>query len=460
MSDPQSMHVWSDRADLLAHSLVGYAVERVRLPKEPTWGARPASELKDALSGSITPQGIGGHQALRIFRDVLTPACRPMDDPLNLAYVPTAPTLASILFDLVVSASSIFGGQWEAGAGAIAAENEALEWLADLAGFPAGAGGCFVSGGSAANLNALVVARHHALDRLGLRERPTRWRFAATEQVHASARAAGRVMDVDVIGVPSDDHGRMTGVALDETLDRTGADGVFAVVASAGTTNNGAVDRLDSIADVCRRRGLWLHVDGAYGAAGLCASSARDRFVGIEAADSFSVDPHKWLFGPYDSAALVYRDPELARVVHTQHGVYLDEVDRSEWNPSDYAFHLSRRARGLPLWFSLATYGTAAYEAAVERTLETARGFAATIAARSDFELLMEPDLSVVLFARPDWSDDDYRTWSRSRAAAGTALIVPTTWRGEMCFRVCIVNPKTELDQLLALLDDMAAWSG
>lgn len=450
------MHEWDEGADLLAHSILGYAIERVRLPKDPLWGARPAEELGAALADTITAEGIGGHEALRLFRDVLIPACRPMDDPLNLAYVPTAPTIAATLFDLVVSASCIFGGNWEAGAGAIAAENRALRWLADLAGFPPEAGGCFVSGGSAANLNALVTARHGALDRLGLSHRPSRWAFAATEEVHASARAAGRMMDVDVIDVPSDRHGRMTGSALTAVLDRS--QGVFAVVASAGTTNAGAVDDLAGVAAACAARGLWLHVDAAYGGAALCAPSARPRFEGIEWADSFSIDPHKWLFGTYDSAALIYRQPALAAAAHTQNADYLDEVDRGVWNPSDYAFHLSRRARGLPMWFSLATNGTDAYAHAVEQTLETARLFAAEVEKRDGFELLAEPDLSIVLFRRRGWTTDQYRWWARTRAVAGVALIVPTTWQDETCFRVCIVNPRTRFEALVPLLDDMERW--
>lgn len=456
MTDPTSMHAWSDEADLLTTSLVEYAVERVRLPKNPRWGARPSEELAAVLEPTIGPAGLGGEEALRLFREVLIPACRPMDDPLNLSYVPTAPTTAAILFDLVVSASSIFGGNWEAGAGAIAAENRALTWLAELAGFPPGSGGCFVSGGSAANLSALVTARHGAMRALTTAEHRHRWRFAATEEVHASARAAGRVMDVGVIEVPADHRGRMTGEALNAALTEAGLDGVFAVVASAGTTNTGAIDDLAGISEVCQRHGLWLHVDGAYGGAALCSPTARPRFDGIEAADSFSVDPHKWLFAPYDSAALLYRTPALAAEAHTQTGDYLDELDRTEWNPSDYAFHLSRRARGLPLWFSLATHGTDAYTAAMDKTLSTARHFAAEVAARPDFDLLLEPDLTVVVFRRHGWGQDDYRAWSRSRAESGTALIVPTSWQGEPCFRICVVNPLTEIEDLVILLDDMA----
>jgi glutamate/tyrosine decarboxylase-like PLP-dependent enzyme len=449
----EKMHTWDGSTDLFAHSVIGYAIERLRLPKDPQWGAHPASELAEKLEGAISPDGIGGFQALQLFRDELMPACRPMDDPMNLAYVPTAPSVAATMFDLVVSASSIFGGNWEAGAGAIAAENQAIRWLADLAGFPQSAGGVFVSGGSAANLSALVTAREVFRQR---HDRSDRCTVAATDEVHASVRAAAKVMDVDVLSVPTDAHGRLTGAALAAALDAHGG-GVFAVIATGGTTNAGAIDELDAIADVCAARDIWLHIDGAYGLAALCSDIARERFRGIERADSFGVDPHKWLFAPYDCAALVYRDPTPAAGTHAQHGAYLDAVNRGDWNPSDYAYHLSRRARGLPLWFSLATYGTRAYTDAVDASILTARAFADDVAARPGFRLLLEPQLSVVLFTVEGWTLPQYLEWSRSRARDGVALVVPTSWKGEPCLRICLVNPLTRLADLQALLDDLAA---
>ncbi len=448
-----AMHEWDDETNLFAHSVIGYAIERLKVPKDPQWGAHPADELARALAGTITSKGVGGIEALRVFRDVLLPACRPMDDPMNLAYVPTAPSIAATMFDLVVSASSIFAGNWEAGAGAIAAENKAIRWLADLAGFPATAGGVFVSGGSAANLSALATARDVYVSRHG---RPARATIAVTDEVHASVRAAARVMDIDVLSVPTDANGRFTGASLEAALLAHGGDGLFAVVATGGTTNSGTIDELDSIADVCTARGIWLHIDGAYGLAALCSDIARERFRGIERADSFGVDPHKWLFAPYDCAALVYRDPMPAAEAHAQHGAYLDAIDRGDWNPSDYAYHLSRRARGLPLWFSLATYGTAAYTTAVDASIRTARAFADDVAARQGFRLLVEPELSVVLFSVDGWTRDDYMAWSREKAKAGVALVVPTSWRDEACLRICLVNPRTDLADLQALLDDLA----
>jgi glutamate/tyrosine decarboxylase-like PLP-dependent enzyme len=446
------MHVWDEHTDLDAHSVIGYAVERLKVPKDPHWGAVPAQQLAAALDGVVCDTGIGAHRALQLFRDVLMPACRPMDDPMNLAYVPTAPSNAATLFDLVVSASSIFGGQWEAGAGAIAAENQAIAWLAGLAGYPSGAGGVFVSGGSAANLSALVTARSVHRARVG-RRGPVA--IAATSEVHASVRATANVMDVDIVSVPVDAHGRMTGDALRATLAATDRE-VFAIVATGGTTNAGAVDELDSVADVCDEHQLWLHVDGAYGLAALCAPSTRATFAGIERSHSFGIDPHKWLFAPYDCAALVYRDPAPAVIAHAQHGDYLATVDRTEWNPSDYAYHLSRRARGLPLWFSLATYGTRAYGQAIEDTLSTARAFASAVEASPVCELLIQPQLSVVLFARTGWDLDDYTAWSKRHSSEGDWLVVPTFWHGAPCLRVCAVNPRTTIAMLTPMLSSLA----
>jgi glutamate/tyrosine decarboxylase-like PLP-dependent enzyme len=276
--------------------------------------------------------------------------------------------------------------------------------------------------------------------------------------VHASVRASARVMDVEVVDVPADESGRMTGAHLAAALDAAPFT-VFAVVATGGTTNAGMIDELDGIADVCEQRDLWLHVDGAYGLAALCAPSVRAGFRGIERSDSFGLDPHKWLFAPYDCAAVIYRHPHTAALAHAQHGDYLEAIDRSEWNPSDYAYHLSRRARGLPLWFSLATYGTDAYRAAVERTIAVAHHFADAVRARDGFTLLLEPQLSVVLFSRDGWSFDQYAAWSRARAREGRYLVVPTRWRGEPCLRICVVNPRTEAAAVEAILDDLAGTS-
>ena len=213
------------------------------------------------------------------------------------------------------------------------------------------------------------------------------------------------------------------------------------------------------LADVAERLGVWFHVDGAYGGAGLAAPSVRARYTGIERADSYIVDPHKWLFAPFDCCALLYRNPAEAKRAHTQHAEYLDVLhggDDAEWNPSDYAHHLSRRARGLPLWFSLATHGTDAYRDAVEETLLVAHAGAALIAAAPHLELIMEPDLSVVLFRRVGWDAAQYQAWSDRLLDAGIAFVTPTGWQGETLLRICVVNPRTTVDDIALLVDSLA----
>ena len=468
--DGARMHRFDPAMEGLAQAVVQYALERIRMDPPPIDGPRTRAEL-DVFGPTVTPDGLGGMSALRLFCEHLAPASISQDHPKALAFVPAAPTEAAVLFDLVLGASSIFAGSWMEGAGAIWAENQALRWIADLAGLPETAGGVFVSGGTAGNLSALVTARDHAQRRVG-DVRPVRWYVAATGDVHSSVRSAARVMDIDVLPVASDALGRMTGPALRHALHEARERGigvgtapesadapkgvVFAVAATAGTTNAGIIDDLAGVAEVARSSTLWFHVDGAYGGAALAAPSGRPLFSGVEHADSFIVDPHKWLFAPYDACALLYRDPERARLAHTQHAGYLDFLQEADdWNPSDYAIHLTRRARGLPFWFSLATHGSHAYADAVETTMALTRDSARAVEARPELELVMEPQLSVVLFRRRGWDKERYDRWSERLLAAGTAFVVPSRWQGEPVLRMCFVNPRTTITDVESILDSL-----
>ena len=438
--------VWGDETDI-AWAAVNSAARRITRPADPKTTARPASELAAEVGPTITADGLGATEVLRIFEDVLAPATRAQDDPLNLAYIAAAPTVAARAFDATVSSFNIFAGTWEAGAGAIFAENEALGWLIELLGWPETAGGCFMSGGTIGNLSALVAARAYVRRQRG---HDAARAIVCTHDAHSSIVAAARVMDAEVILVEEDERGHLTGPAARAAIAEH--PGVFAVIASAGTTNGGIVDDIGDLAEICDELDVWLHIDGAYGGAGLAAPSVRWRYAGIERAHSFIVDPHKWLFAPYDCCALIYRDAALARGAHAQHAGYLDAIDREAWNPTDLAVHLSRRARGLPFWFSLAVHGTDRYVRAIEQTITTAREVAEGIRAMPTLELLLSPELSVIIFDRPGWTDEDYHRWSKRLAREGRILCVPTAWQGRTTLRLAFVNPATRAEQVLDIL--------
>ena len=450
----------------LASQALRYAIDRIRMDPPPLDSPIPYEQMLAEVGETITPSGIGGAEALRIYTEILAPTCISVDHPKFLSFVPGAPTEASIIFDMVVSAGSIYTGSWLEGAGAVFAENQALRWIADLAHFPESAGGVFVSGGTAGNLSALIAARHRWRERAQGRHDRTRGLMVASSGAHSSVKQAARAMDADIVVVPADAQGRLNRDALRNVitaLDPVDMDRLFAIVATSGTTNLGVVDDLAAVADVAGSHDVWFHVDGAYGGAALCAPSVRHLFAGIERADSFIVDPHKWLFGPYDSCALIYRNIHDGRRAHTQHAEYLDvlhgEQDESkpwlEMNPADVAHHLSRRARGLPLWFSLATHGSDAYTKAMEKTLDTTRFGADEIRRRPYLELLLEPDLSIIVFRRVGWTPEQYQKWSDTQLYGGQSFVVPSSWNGETVLRFCIVNPRTTNKHLVEILDSM-----
>ena len=212
------------------------------------------------------------------------------------------------------------------------------------------------------------------------------------------------------------------------------------------------IDDLKGAARAAHDRNIWFHVDGAYGLAGLCAPSVRPLFNGVEQCDSFIVDPHKWLFAPYDACALVYRNPDIARVTHTQHASYLESLHDGAWNPSDYAIQLTRRTRGLPFWFSLAAAGTDAYRDAVEESLTVAQSAADLIRAHPRLELLRQPELSIVAFTRTGWSKDDYQKWSDQLLEDQIGFVTPSSHQGQTILRFAIVNPWTTMADIEVIL--------
>lgn len=429
--------------------------DRLKAQPNSHYGASTVADvLEEKLQGSIQENGLGDMEAFKKFKEVIIPAVRAQNHPLNLAYVPACPTPSSLMFDCALVAANIFGGSWEAGSGAIHAENQVLAWLAGAAGFPKEAGGVFVSGGTTGNLSALHAARHKHRTRLSTTSK--KWAILASDEAHSSIAAVARVMDVELKLIPTDNSGKIRTDCLLDTFNHDhDPERFFAIVGNAGATNSGAVDDLQFLANFAEQNNIWLHIDGAFGLAALANNEAKKIFKGIEKANSFIVDPHKWLFAPYDCCALIYRDPMDGADAHAQKAVYLDSIQKDNWNPTNYAIHLSRKARGLPLWFSLVSYGTHAYSRAIENCIQTAKEIADGIKNNENLELIIEPQLSILVFRPKTMSDDEIDQWSDQNMVSGKILCLPTKWRDQKVLRICVVNPETQAEQVLACLNDL-----
>lgn len=440
-----------------------YTVDRISNVTPELGAPKKESELFEMIGETVTPGGIGGEVAFKMFRDILVKATVPIDHPRHLAFVPAAPTRAAIMFDLVTSASSIHGAYWMEGAGGIFCENQAMKWLVSLTGLPDTAFGVFTSGGTVANLSALVAARE-AWRNKREENKAVKGLLMTSNGAHSSVEAMARVMDADIVLIECPDE-NLRGHVLQEAINGLTEEDrkrLFAVVATGGTTNAGIIDELDTIAEVCAQEQVWFHVDAAYGGGALAAPSVRHLFNGIERADSITIDPHKWLFSPYDCGAVIYKNMEIAKAAHSQKGSYL-EIFKDEgaegFNPADYQIQLTRRLRGMPLWFSLAMHGTDKYRVSIERGIELAQIAARKIEDLDYVELVRPASLSVVLFRRKGWNAEDYRDWTYRNHKAGIALVTPTKWKSngkaETISRFCFINPETTEEDIDVILETM-----
>ncbi|HET9089193.1 MAG TPA: pyridoxal-dependent decarboxylase [Acidimicrobiales bacterium] len=451
-------HMFEYNAEV-TEMIFAYCRERLAMDPVPLDYGSLTPEPLASLDGLITPEGRSPGEVLSFFSSELARAVISIDAPNFLAFIPNAPTKNSLLFDMVVACSGLNGTSWLESAGVVVAENQALGFLADLAGMPSGSGGAFVSGGSTGNLSGLTVGRD-----VGRARRPEipahTLRYAVSADAHSSVGKALHVLGMEALVVEADDH-RFTIESLRAALAADPhPESVIGVVATAGTTNAGIVDDLEGLGAYAREHELWFHVDGAYGGASLFSPTHRHLLAGIRHADSFVVDPHKWLFAPLDCAALIYREPHVARRILAQQAGYLDILHGSddedyEWNPSDFAIHLSRRARGLPFWYSLVTNGTHAYETAVQAAIDLAERSSEIIDELDHVEMVRPASLSVVLFRRPGWSDADYVNWSHQLLRDQVAFVTPTKWEGETIARFAFLHPDTDEALVRQVLETM-----
>jgi glutamate/tyrosine decarboxylase-like PLP-dependent enzyme len=450
----------------LGYRTVDWLVERAtRRRDEPVLRRASAAEMAARVPGAVPRTGETLDAILAQLADDVLPFRSRIDHPRYLAYVPGEGTWPGALGDLIASTYNIDAGNWLESAGPSHLELTVLGWFADWVGYPPEASGVLVSGGSAANLTALACAR----EALAGAMTPDLVVYVS-EQGHSSLARAARVLGFgprQVRVLPVDTRGRMRVDALAAAVqaDLDAGRRPLAVLAVAGTTNTGAVDQLPEIADVCRRSGVWLHVDAAYGGFAVITDRGRAALSGIELADSVTLDPHKWLYQPFECGALLVREGHLLGEAFEIHPPYLQDTTgrHGEANLADRGLQLTRMSRALKLWLSLHYFGLDAFAAAVDAAMDIAHEAERYIRASDVLELLAPATLGIVCLRRHPPGHDDEQWLNRLNAAvvqdvadSGQALVSSTMLFGRYAVRLCILNHSTtwaDVERVLSLLE-------
>ncbi len=381
--------------------------------------------------------------------------------PRFLAFVPGPSNYVAAIADALASGYNTAASLWRETPGPAECELTTLEWVKELTGLEGHADGVFTSGGSVANLIGLAVAR----DRMLGDDLAGAVAYGA-DQTHSCVARALRILGLrenQVCTVATDDDGRIDLERLRGAIERDRAAGLrpFCIVANAGTTNTGAVDDLHGIADMAAGFGLWLHVDGAYGAAAALTEEGRALLAGMERSDSVVIDPHKWLFQPYEAGICFVREPGLLNRTFAAHPEYLQDVaeGEDEVNFSERGLQLSRGLRAFKLWLSLKVFGAAAFRQAVRRGIGAAERAAEMMRASGRFEIVTGPTLAVVTFRFLRDGLDEAQTNGLQRRIVeallgdGFAFVTSTELRGRTCLRFCTINPRIADDDLSGTIE-------
>ena len=441
----------------LGHRVVDLMVEHYAgLADQPAFATAPRAQMEARLR-EPPPDAPRGWEATveRVAREVFSPMAH-VDHPRFFAYVPGPGNFVGTMADALVSAFNPFAGAWAVAPGPAQVELVTVDWLRAACALPEGAAGLFVSGGSMANLTALAVARHR---RLG--EDFGRAVVYASDQTHSSIERGARVLGFradQLRRLPTDDGYRLRMGALQAAVDEDAARGrvPFCVVANAGTTNTGAVDEMPRIAELCRARGMWMHVDGAYGAAAALTDAGRAALRGVEEADSVSLDAHKWLFQPFECGCVLVRDGDALRDTFRLVPEYLRDTDRAteEVNFRDWGVQLTRGFRALKLWMTVQVFGMDAIRQAIGWGMRLAESAEEDLRASDAWEVVTPAQLGIVTFrhrgtdAEAPASDDLQRRMTAALAADGFALLSTTELRGRTVLRLCTINPRTTEDDV------------
>jgi aromatic-L-amino-acid/L-tryptophan decarboxylase len=454
----------------LGHSLVDALADHYRaLPGLPVTPGTSAAQLTDLLRHPA-PDQPGDPDALlrQVLADVYTNS-RHNGHPGFFGYVASPGTPTAALGDLLISVLNTNVTGWRSAPAGVTIEQTVIDWIREWTGMPESAGGLFVSGGSMANFAGLAAARSALFPDVrerGLAGRPAR--IYASSEVHLSIPKAAAMLGLGSEAVrllPCDRNMRLDPGMLDEAMREDIAAGMqpMCVVASAGTAGTGAVDPLAAIGNVARRYNAWFHIDASYGGFAVLAPSVRHLFDGMEAADSISLDPHKWLYLPLDCGCVIYRNPEVATRAFAYQAEYTRAVGLqgaeafAYW---DYGPELSRRFRALNVWLQVQTAGLDAIREGIDRNIACARYVEQLITDSEDFEMLCPTELSIFCFRyhppgyTGDLDDLNHRMLTRVQKS-GHSYVSNASVHGQFALRGCVLNYRTEERHMQLLLEEI-----
>ncbi|HVZ39010.1 MAG TPA: aminotransferase class I/II-fold pyridoxal phosphate-dependent enzyme [Candidatus Kapabacteria bacterium] len=451
------------------YAVVDAIVDRHEHLRELPVASIPSRTEMEALLRTGIPEGPSapGDVLEEVLGSVFANTTR-VDHPRFFAYVPGPGNVVGVMADALAAGFNPFVGSWVAGAGAAEVELVTVDWLRQICGLPPEAGGLFVSGGSMANLTALATARHQLPEEA--------WHDAviyASDQAHSAVTRGARILGFApdrVRTIRSDDGLRMDMAALRRCIaeDREKSLRPFCVVGNAGTTNSGAIDPLDAMADLCEAEGLWFHVDGAYGAAAAMSNRARPLLAGLGRAHSIALDPHKWLFQPFECSCVIVRKGTLLRETFRAVPACLKDSDLTveEVNFRDWGVQLTRGFRALKLWMSLKVFGAAAFRQAIDWGIMLAEHAEARLRSNPQWEIVTPAQIGIVTFRYRDDArtpmemDTLQRRITEALTAGGYAMLSTTELRGRVVLRLCTINPHTameEIEQTIAILEEEGA---
>jgi glutamate/tyrosine decarboxylase-like PLP-dependent enzyme len=435
-------------------------------PAYATLGPDAAARLVDATAPA---HGTDFETLLTTLRERVFPHAAREPHPGFIAYVPSCPTFPAVLGDWLATGFNFFAGVWPVAAGPNEIEVIVLEWFRQWLGMPEGTGGLLTSGGSGANLTAMIAARHHVTQ--GDASLIARLTVYSSDQTHSSVTRAAWLAGVpreQVRAVSTDDSYRLRIDALRDAMARDRAAGLLplVVVANAGTTNTGAVDPLHAVADLCQREGVWMHIDAAYGGFAVLTSDGSRALAGIERADSVTLDPHKWLFVPFECGSLLLREPRRLKAAFQIFPEYLADAQSGHEavNFADYGEQLTRYSRAIKVWISVRYFGTDAIRDAIDRGVELARRLEQRVRETPPLEVVSPAQFGVVCFrVRPGGMSEggaldalNERVLTRV-VGEGRYFISSTRLRGAFLLRACILGYRTAEEDVDGLVRTVAA---